>query len=112
MEGEFPSTLGPDGLKPFREKLVNSGTLKPDQLPNDDDLLQLPAHVAAVAAVTSKLKEGQRWQYYPGGTLAKRDQIVFWYLDTKTNTYSAVYSDLRIDKVAKEQLPPVGQGSK
>jgi outer membrane lipoprotein-sorting protein len=112
MDGEFPKSLGPDGLKPLHEKLLKSGTLKPEQLPDQDDLLQLPTYVSAVAAVTSKLKAGERWQYYPGVTLAKKDDIVFWYLDTKTNTYSAVYGDLRIEKVAKEQLPPVGQGAK
>jgi hypothetical protein len=104
--------LAPDGLKPLQEKLAKSGTPTADQLPDDDDLLQLPGNVAAVAAVTLKSKEGQRWQYYPGVTLGKRDQIVFWYLDTKTNTYCAVYGDLRIEKVGREQLPPVGQGAK
>jgi outer membrane lipoprotein-sorting protein len=112
MDGEFPRSLSPDGLAPLHEKLLKSGLLKPDQVPDQDDLLQLPGYAVAVAAVTSKLKEGQRWQYYPGVTLGKRDQIVFWYLDTKMNTYTAVFGDLRIEKVTKEQLPSAGQGSK
>jgi outer membrane lipoprotein-sorting protein len=112
MGGEFPRSLGKEGLEPLSEKLRNSGTLKQDELPHQDDLLQLPAYLGTVAAVTSNLKAGERWQYYPGVTPAKKDQIMFWYLDTKTNTYSAVYGDLRIEKVTKGQLPSVGQGTK
>jgi outer membrane lipoprotein-sorting protein len=111
MDGSFPTTLGKDGIEPLYQKLVKSGRLKRDQVPSENDLLQLPAYAAAVAAVTSKLKAGERWQYYPGATLAQKDRIVFWYLDAKTSTYSAVYGDLRIEKVTKDQLPPAGGAS-
>jgi outer membrane lipoprotein-sorting protein len=108
MDGEFPTTLDKDGLEPLYQKLLKSGVLKPDQLPSEDDLLQLPAYSAAVGAMTMRLKAGERWQYYSGGKLGQKDRIVFWYLDKKTDAYSAVYGDLRVEKVAKDQLPSAG----
>src|SRR5262249_34914804 len=66
MDGQFPKTLGKEGMEPMYQKLVQSGEVKSDELPKADDLLQLPAQAAMVAAVTGKLKAGQRWQYYPG----------------------------------------------
>lgn len=69
-----------------------------------DDLLQLPADSAFATAIVSRLKEGARWQYNPGVKLGEQDRMVFWYLDAKTNTYTAVYGDLRIEKVSKDQL--------
>lgn len=73
--------------------------------------MQLPGYSAAIAAATLKLKVGERWQYYPGVKLGQKDRIVFWYLDAKASTYSAVWGDLRIEKVAKDQLPPAGGAS-
>jgi outer membrane lipoprotein-sorting protein len=105
MDGEFPATLSKEGIEPLYQRLVKTGSLNPDEFPAENDLLQLPAYAAAVAAITSKLKVGERWQYYPGFTITNKDRIVFWYLDAKTGAYSAVYGDLRINKVAKDMLP-------
>jgi outer membrane lipoprotein-sorting protein len=50
-------------------------------------------------------QSGVDYEYLPGGKLGEKDRIVFWYRDDKSGDYMAVYGDLRIEKVEKDQLP-------
>ncbi len=49
-------------------------------------------------------KEGTDYQYYPGISLGE-DRIVFWSRSTKTGEYTALYGDLRVEKIDKDQVP-------
>ena len=55
--------------------------------------------------ITSHQK-GTDYQYYPGGKLGEKDRMVFWSKD-KNGEYTAVFGDLRVEKVAKDKLPSV-----
>jgi outer membrane lipoprotein-sorting protein len=100
MDGKFPTKLE-DATKAVADKLRP----KADEPPGEE-LLKLVSHGAGVAALTVKTKRGERWQYDPAVELGQKDRIVFWYHDPKKKTYHAVYGDLRVEKVAKDQLPP------
>jgi outer membrane lipoprotein-sorting protein len=100
FDGKFPAKLE-DATKAVADKLKP----KADEAPSKE-LLKLVSHGAGVAAVMMKTKRGERWQYDPTVELGQKDRIVFWYHDAKTKTYHAVYGDLRVEKVAKDQLPP------
>jgi outer membrane lipoprotein-sorting protein len=100
MDGKLPTKLE-DAGKALADKLKP----KADEPPSEE-LLKLVSHGAGVAALTTMTKRGERWQYDPTVELGQKDRIVFWYHDAKKNTYHAVYGDLRVEKVAKEQLPP------
>ena len=122
MDGEFPARLlagsqdgdvrarfGVGGLEPRNARLEQLAQIKAgeltEELPAEDDLLQLISYADGFCARVADLPRGKRWQYFPGVKLGQKDRLVFWYLDAKTNKYSAVYGDLRIETVTKDQLP-------
>ena len=50
-------------------------------------------------------QSGVDYEYLPGGKLGQKNRVVFWYRDRKTGEYSAVFGDLNIKKINKDQLP-------
>ena len=67
---------------------------------------QLRMGDARLGAYIGLHKPGIDYEYYSGGKLGDKDRIVFWYKDDKTGEYTAVYGDLRVEKIDKEKLPP------
>src|SRR5262249_35260950 len=51
-------------------------------------------------------KSGVDYAYYPGRKLGEKDRIVFWHKDKQSGEYTAVYGDLRAEKIDKDKLPP------
>jgi outer membrane lipoprotein-sorting protein len=104
MDGEFPERLEGRLVDKLFEKISreHGGNPKVEDLPAD--AMRIPAFAAAVAAVLHKAKR-ENWQYYPDVKLGQKDRVIYWYHDPKTDTYSAVFGDLRVERVTKDQLP-------
>jgi hypothetical protein len=56
-------------------------------------------------------KQGTDYEYYPGIKLGEKDRIVFWSRNIKNGDYMAIYGDLRVEKVEKNQLPQPSKDS-
>jgi outer membrane lipoprotein-sorting protein len=101
MDGEFPPQIE-EAVPLLAKKLRTPETNQPPS----DEMMQLAFNSAAMHAAMRKGIRGVDWQYYPGHKLGEADQIVFWSHDAKSGKYPAVFGDLRIESVDKEQLPP------
>ena len=53
-----------------------------------------------------KFEFGGKWGYAGKGVkLGDADKIILWYQPQGSNTYRAIYGDLRVAEVAEEELP-------
>ena len=96
---EFPADLQ-KGLHELLEQLRPQDGQAPTE-----EAAQLGFYGAAAAAVVRSAKRGEVWQYYPGVKLGQEDEIVFWVYDKRKQEHSAVFGDLRVEVVAKDELP-------
>jgi hypothetical protein len=98
--GTFPAKI--DDWSVFT-KLIGNKAEKAAQ-PNEKEM-ELMGHVGALTPFLMTLpKDG--WAYLGDGVkLGDKDRIVFWYLDSKTNKYRAVYGDLSAREIAAADLP-------
>jgi outer membrane lipoprotein-sorting protein len=101
MEGQFPPKL--EEAAPLLAKALRASQANG---PPSDEMMKLAFYSAAMRAATRKGIKGDDWQYYPDRKLGGADQIVFWSRDQKNGDYVAVFADLRVEKVGKDQLPP------
>jgi outer membrane lipoprotein-sorting protein len=108
MDGEFPPRLDLGALKSLSAKLAKSGT---EGQPSDEQLKAISYGAGLMKGIMTT-KANERWQYYPDVKRGQKDRILFWWLDQKNNTYSAVYGDLRVEKITKDQLPPADRTQK
>jgi len=70
-----------------------------------DRAMKLAQHVGAVTAELSQLAS-KDYAYTPAeARFGDRDKIVFWYKPRGTDTYRAIFGDLRVEEVTREQLP-------
>lgn len=101
-EGRFPDKM-PDDLYKLGKRFAPENT---EEDPSEE-LMKMSFYTAGVAAVMRVGKEGEVWRYYPGLSLEQKDKVVFWVRDRKNkDKYMAVFGDLRVEELSKEQLPP------
>jgi hypothetical protein len=102
--GEFPKRLDNWG-----EIVVKLSQGVDESNFNDEEVKKIMAIAQRLGVLSGGYlfshKKGTDYDYLPGGKLGEKDRIVFWYRDDKTGEYTAVYGDLRSEKVEKEQLP-------
>lgn len=126
MDGEFPPRFDDHG-QTIRTKLG---------MPQERDAMtadqkQLVEHLDGIEFFLKAAQAGRHFRYYPGAKLGDKDRVVFWCVDplitgtvipliprpdTETppkpepvnEKYLAVYGDLRVEKLNKDQLPPPG----
>lgn len=106
VDGEFPTSLQ-DAFKTVAEKI---GPPNPDKPPSQElieEMMMLSFHSAAIRASTAKGKQGEDWQYFPGRVPGEQGQVVFWCRDKTSDKYLAVFGDLHVESVAKDDLPPL-----
>ncbi len=100
-EDAFPAQL---------EAAVKSAIANYKNAKSPEDLTQeqreLMLEVGVVMGLQLNRKVDQDFAYLPGGKLGDKERMIFWYCDPATETYAAIYGDLRIDQVAKDKLPP------
>ncbi len=101
--GEFPDRLQ-DAMTELAKKFAAKANSAPEKI-DTDTVVQMSGYGGTVTAITMAAKQGRDWQYYPGVRLGEKDRLVFWFHDRMTDTYTAVYGDLRVEKIAKDQLP-------
>lgn len=66
---------------------------------------ELAFYVAAIHAVVSRTEQGTDWQYFPSITSDQEDEIVFWMRNRRKEGYTAVYGDLSVREIGKDELP-------
>jgi outer membrane lipoprotein-sorting protein len=106
-DGKFPDKLDDDWDAIFKKLPPDGVKIENQQVKMSDDV-ELRLARLSVTQLYSYFyghKSGIDYQYFPGGTLSQKDRIVFWCRDRKTGEYSAVFGDLRIAKINKDQLP-------
>lgn len=69
------------------------------------DEAQLAFYVAAIHAVINRTEQGSDWQYFSNVTGNNKEKIVFWIKNRRKDGYTAIFGDLRVEGVAKDQLP-------
>jgi hypothetical protein len=108
-DGEFPKRL--DDWGDFAVKLTQG--IDPN---NKEEKTQMTAVMQRLGALSGGYlfshKSGTDYQYIPGGKLGEKDRVVFWCRDDKSGEYTAVYGDLRVEKIDKEKLPSSENDSK
>ncbi|HTQ40672.1 MAG TPA: hypothetical protein VMJ32_16740 [Pirellulales bacterium] len=104
-DGEFPKRL--DNWGDFATKFTKG---MDQEHPNADEMKKVMVFMQRVGVFAGSYlfshKKGTDYDYLPGSKLGEQDRIVFWIRDDKNGDYKAVYGDLRIEKINKEQLPP------
>lgn len=115
MDGQFPARLADEGesiYADFKKKgVLDKKEWEMDGVKNSDlrgTIWQLNNFFLLVEPGS----EHENYEYYPGGKLGEKDRIVFWYKDKESGEYTAVYGDLRAEKIDQEKLPPPLHDSK
>jgi hypothetical protein len=104
--GQFPERLM-DFNNPIMKKLNTSGDSKEKATSESVELgLIQGGSVLRLRMYLESHKQGTDYQYYPGVSLGEKDRIVFWSRNTKTGVYTALFGDLRVEKVDKDKIPP------
>jgi outer membrane lipoprotein-sorting protein len=109
--GKFPDKLDDDWDAVFKKFSPVAKKIENQQASASDDVEVRLVRLAITQLYTYLYghKSGFDYQYLPGGKLAEKDRIVFWYRDRKTGEYSAIFGDLRIEKINKDQLPKAAE---
>jgi outer membrane lipoprotein-sorting protein len=99
LDGAFPDAIGTDHFikqaAPLGSKLASLRlpVSEADKFPKGMLFLQ-------------KFEFGGKWGYAGKGVkLGDADKIILWYQPQGSNTYRAIYGDLRVAEVAEEDLP-------
>jgi hypothetical protein len=100
-DGTFPPRI--DDWSTFT-KLIGNKAERTTTKPTEKEM-ELMGHVGALTPFFMTLSK-DNWAYLGEGVkLGEKERIVFWYLDSKTNKYRAVYGDLSAKEIAREGLP-------
>ena len=103
LDGAFPDAIGTDHFikqaAPLGSKLGSLG------LPlSEGDQLIFKFQKGMI--FLQKFEFGGKWGYAGKGVkLGDADKIILWYQPQGSNTYRAIYGDLRVAEVAEEDLP-------
>jgi len=99
LDGAFPDAIGTDHFikqaAPLGYKLASLG------LPHSE----IEQYTKGMIFL-QKFEFGGKWGYAGKGVkLGDADKIILWYQPQGSNTYRAIYGDLRVAEVAEEDLP-------
>ncbi len=99
LDGAFPDAIGTDHF--MKQAYVLGYKLGSLGLP-DSEMEQFPKGMIFL----QEFEFGDKWGYAGKGVkLGDADKIILWYQPQGSNTYRAIYGDLRVAEVAEEDLP-------
>jgi outer membrane lipoprotein-sorting protein len=100
LDGAFPDAIGTDHF--MKQAYVLGYKLASLGLPDSGEMEQFPKGMIFL----QEFEFGGKWGYVGKGVkLGDADKIILWYQPQGSNTYRAIYGDLRVAEVAEEDLP-------
>jgi outer membrane lipoprotein-sorting protein len=100
LDGAFPDAIGTDHF--MKQAAVLGYKLASLGLPDSGEMEQFPKGMIFL----QEFEFGGKWGYAGKGVkLGDADKIILWYQPQGSNTYRAIYGDLRVAEVAEEDLP-------
>jgi outer membrane lipoprotein-sorting protein len=100
LDGAFPDAIGTDHF--MKQAYVLGYKLASLGLPDSGEMEQFPKGMIFL----QEFEFGGKWGYAGKGVkLGDADKIILWYQPQGSNTYRAIYGDLRVAEVAEEDLP-------
>jgi hypothetical protein len=103
LDGAFPDAIGTDHF--IKQAAVLGSKLASLGLPLSE-MEQLCFKYTKGMIFLQKFEFGGKWGYAGKGVkLGDADKIILWYQPQGSNTYRAIYGDLRVAEVAEEDLP-------
>ena len=103
LDGAFPDAIGTDHF--MKQAAVLGSKLASLGLPLSE-MEQLCFKYTKGMIFLQKFEFGGKWGYAGKGVkLGDADKIILWYQPQGSNTYRAIYGDLRVAEVAEEDLP-------
>ena len=99
LDGAFPDAIGTDHF--MKQAAVLGYKLASLGLPHSE----IEQYTKGMIFL-QKFEFGGKWGYAGKGVkLGDADKIILWYQPQGSNTYRAIYGDLRVAEVAEEDLP-------
>jgi len=103
LDGAFPDAIGTDHF--MKQAAVLGSKLASLGLPLSE-MEQLCFKYTKGMIFLQKFEFGGKWGYAGKGVkLGDADKIILWYQPQGSNTYRAIYGDLKVAEVAEEDLP-------
>ena len=103
LDGAFPDAIGTDH---FIKQAAQLGYKVASFGLPDSEVEQLHSKFIKGMIFLQELEFGGKWGYAGKGVkLGDADKIILWYQLQGSNTYRAIYGDLRVAEVAEEDLP-------
>ena len=103
LDGAFPDAIGTDHF--IKQAAVLGSKLASLGLPLSE-MEQLCFKYTKGVIFLQEFEFGGKWGYAGKGVkLGDADKIILWYQPQGSNTYRAIYGDLRVAEVAEEDLP-------
>ena len=100
LDGAFPDAIGTDHF--MKQAYVLGYKLASLGLPDSGEMEQFPKGMIFL----QEFEFGGKWGYAGKGVkLGDADKIILWYQPQGSNTYRAIYGDLKVAEVAEEDLP-------
>ena len=100
LDGAFPDAIGTDHF--MKQAYVLGYKLASLGLPDSGEMEQF----AKGMIFLQEFEFGGKWGYAGKGVkLGDADKIILWYQPQGSNTYRAIYGDLKVAEVAEEDLP-------
>ena len=103
LDGAFPDAIGTDHF--IKQAAVLGSKLASLGHPLSE-MEQLGSKYTKGMLFLQEFEFGGKWGYAGKGVkLGDADKIILWYQPQGSNTYRAIYGDLRVAEVAEEDLP-------
>ena len=103
LDGAFPDAFGTDHF--IKQAAVLGSKVASLRLPLSEGEQVIHKHKKGWIFL-QKFEFGGKWGYAGKGVkLGDADKIILWYQPQGSNTYRAIYGDLRVAEVAEEDLP-------
>ena len=103
LDGAFPDAIGTDHF--MKQAAVLGYKVASLRLPRRE-MEQLGFKFTKGMLFLQEFEFGGKWGYAGKGVkLGDADKIILWYQPQGSNTYRAIYGDLRVAEVAEEDLP-------
>jgi outer membrane lipoprotein-sorting protein len=103
LDGAFPDAIGTDHF--IKQAAVLGSKLASLGHPLSE-MEQLVSKYTKGMIFLRKFEFGGKWGYAGKGVkLGDADKIILWYQPQGSNTYRAIYGDLKVAEVAEEDLP-------
>jgi outer membrane lipoprotein-sorting protein len=103
LDGAFPDAIGTDHF--IKQAAVLGSKLASLRHPLSE-MEQLGSKYTKGMLFLQEFEFGGKWGYAGKGVkLGDADKVILWYQSQGSNTYRAIYGDLRVAEVAEEDLP-------